>query len=164
MQRSYPSGAQKRAAALEKKEAQVAEKIPKLTTFFTAAGGTREETEQRPDSNAEAQAIVFAPEHAVTAEVNSLSRKSDSAMTISDSFSNDPNLWPESISENFRNYWIQRGAASCQHINESFGSISSTPTEFVQGGSKQIWISLERPDAQSRGDKSGGNRTDEDVC
>ena len=54
MQRSYPSGAQKRAAALEKKEAQVAEKIPKLTTFFTAAGGTREETEQRPDSNAEA--------------------------------------------------------------------------------------------------------------
>ena len=54
MQRSYPSGAQKRAATLEKKEAQVAEKIPKLTTFFTAAGGKREETEQRPDSNAEA--------------------------------------------------------------------------------------------------------------
>ena len=46
MQRSYPSGAQKRAAALEKeKEAQVAEKIPKLTTFFTPAGGTREETD-----------------------------------------------------------------------------------------------------------------------
>ena len=54
MQRSYPSGALKRAAALEKKEAQVAEKIPKLKTFFTAAGGTREETEQRPNSNAEA--------------------------------------------------------------------------------------------------------------
>ena len=54
MQRSYPSGAQKRAAALEKKEAQVAEKLPKLTTFFTAARDTREETEQRPDSNAEA--------------------------------------------------------------------------------------------------------------
>ena len=122
MQRSYPIGAQKRAAALEKKkkEAKVAEKIPKLITFFTAAGGTRKETEQRPDSNAEAQAIVFAPEHAVTAEVSSLSRESSSAMTISDSFSNDLNLWPESISENFRNYWIQRGAASCQHINESF--------------------------------------------
>ena len=47
MQRSYPSGAQKRVAALEKKKkeaAQVAVKIPKLTTLFTAAGGTREET------------------------------------------------------------------------------------------------------------------------
>ena len=46
----------------------------------------------------------------------------------------------------------------------SFDSISSTPTKFVQGGSKQIWISLERPDAQSSGDRSGGNRTDANVC
>ena len=90
MQRSYPSGAQKRAAALEKKkkESQVAEKIPKRTTFFTAAGGTREETEQRPDSNAEAHAIVFAPEHAVTAEVSNVMDKHIPHPSVMHFFSN----------------------------------------------------------------------------
>ena len=70
----------------------MAEKIPKLTTFFTAAGEekkrTREETEQRPDSNAEAQAIVFAPERAVIAEVSNVMDKHIPHPSVMHFFSN----------------------------------------------------------------------------
>uniref|UniRef100_H2YLA9 HAT C-terminal dimerisation domain-containing protein n=1 Tax=Ciona savignyi TaxID=51511 RepID=H2YLA9_CIOSA len=34
--------------------------------------------------------------------------------------SDDLNFWPQKISENLRNYWIQRGSSSCQHKNHGF--------------------------------------------
>ena len=108
MQRTHLSGAQKRAAALEKKkrETEIDEKTPKLTSFFKPTSTLNRATEYVEPS-------VSAPvaDTKVDTEVSTISLKS----AMADIFIDDLGLWPEKLSEDFRNYWIHRGSFSCQH-------------------------------------------------
>lgn len=105
MHRNYPSGAQKRSSALEKKnrETEISEKTPKLTSFFKPQTTTRKYVEQASASK-------------TVTEVRTASFKP----VVDDVVVDDLHLWPDYITESLRNYWIQRGASSCQHKDNGF--------------------------------------------
>ena len=124
MKRNYLSGAQKRAAALEKKkrDTHIAENTHKLTTFFKQTRNTTEdddvEQSSAPKTDTEVQTVLgSSSKPMVNADVNA---SPEPVSVMGDVICDDLHLWPEQISENFRNYWLQRGAASCQHKNHGF--------------------------------------------
>ncbi|CAM1293881.1 Uncharacterised protein r2_g313 [Pycnogonum litorale] len=115
--RSYPSGAHKRAVALEKKkrECETAEKTHKLTTFFKPTASTST-TDVEQSSTPKTETTVETENNGASEPVVNLDDAGAANVVDEDVISNDLHLWPENI----RSYWIQRGSASCQNKDGDF--------------------------------------------
>ena len=119
MQRKYPSGAQKRASALEKKVRTLEGQrtLPRISCqnlcnkiIKSSQSHAIEEDVQVETSSLSLETEITIAEQPAAQEVVS------KALNVA----NDIGLWPKVLSEDLRDYWIKRGSSSCQHRDGDF--------------------------------------------
>ena len=127
MSRNYPSGAKKRAFSLKRKkiDAELAEKTPKLHSFFKPTSSTKEDgnVETAPAIESDTAGVKDVEQAPTFKKVDVKDDTAKKPLEDSDSHAiYDLYFWPEreKMSEAFRNYWIQRGATPCQNKNGDF--------------------------------------------
>ena len=115
--RQYPSGSNKRKAKEDrlKKTELVISKTRKMTDYFTEQrdnGDTNKTESEKYTATIEADVETVQQEKETVEE--------DETSTTIFTFSNDLGMWPKSLSETDREYWIQTGSNDCQHSNSNF--------------------------------------------
>jgi hypothetical protein len=161
------SGAKKRKvkAEEEKRHEAVLDKTRKLSEFFPSSSAVAESETAGPEAYTDSEVVVSLSPAPPEAELAVTANEPSDPTTIEASdgqvatltgvineFPLDLGLWPDQISDEMRDYWVEKGSASCQNRDSSFSETRKTysagKSVKSRGCSKSLFSYIHEPTQQ----------------